>query len=120
MDRACRLLLRNSCLRRARNSLHALASRGDFDHLASAEPWNCSGDSRDEWPQIFDAVTNAQDDNGSDTDLPKILLMLEIAVRGHDDRESGRYGGPKQYTVVEAQPTLCPNGRCVLERQFVG
>jgi len=63
-------------------------------------------DARDQWPQIFDAIPNADDHDGCNADLLQVLLILEIRIGSEDHAESSGNRRAEQYTVSQAKPLL--------------
>lgn len=98
----------------------AETSRADFSDLSGCESRDCRDDRRKERPQIFDTRANSHDHDGRDSDLSKILLISQIAVRRNDDRESRCDGCAEKDTVTQSQPILLPDGGRLGKRQLVG
>jgi len=48
---------------------------------------------RNQWPKVNHAISNAHDQNDSDSDRPEVLLMLQCLVRGYEDFKPGVDGG---------------------------
>jgi hypothetical protein len=93
--------------------------RTDLNHFARTDGGDGCDDSRDQRPQILDAVANADDNDSRDANSGEVLLVPQLTIRCQDDGESGADRCTQENAVSETEPALLVNGDGFTAWQFV-
>ena len=93
-------------------------SSGDFDYFAGPNRAESLSDLWDQWPQVFDAIADVNDDYGRDADFYEILLISQLAVGCQDDAETRGHRCSKQNAISETQPSLIVHCDGIAAGQF--